>query len=369
MPYCPSCNNELSERALYCASCGVQAKCKACRDILDLKAHFCVSCGTPVGEGSSIHPERASRPDRVLSHNIIEFSEDAKSRHFHAEVSDAAVDSVSQSLGIFLSQRIGKPVSRVQRQTSNLDEVIVDGTDDIKDYEDDPHPIIEGAKALPVGSDLEILQRIFRRTGNKLELEDSRLKQNSQQDFVRRLTVLFLFAHELYGQQTVPRTDLNAILTKAKVYDSNSRQWIRDTDFITVDGDSVRLISRGREHAQKVINECLDPQKETTWSSQSKSRRRSSKGHSDEKEGEAEGGKARKGRRAKAESYTAQVKGLFERDFFAEGHTSKEVLAELERAGYTFEPRRINEVLLNLTKKGKLSRKQNESKVWVYKSG
>ena len=371
MQYCPSCSNEISERALYCPQCGAQAKCKVCRDMLDLNARFCVSCGTPVGEGTPVQPESAGSSRADTLHNIIEFSEDTKSRRFRAEVSDNAITSVSQPLALFLGTRIGKQVGRGQRQASNLDEAIVDEANDTDIYEDDAHLTIEGVKALPAGTDLEVLRRIFRRTSdNKLKLEDSRLKQNSQKEFVKRLTVLFLFANELEGQDATPRSDLNTLLTDAKVYDGNARQWISDTDCVTQEENLVRLVTPGREYAQKVLSEYLNSQLETTWSLETKSRRRGGKGRSGEKDGETEeGSKVRKSRKSRGESYTAKVRMLFESRFFADGRTEQEVQAELERVGYKFELRRIREALLGLTKKNNLSRNQDESGNWVYKSG
>ncbi|MEZ4677138.1 MAG: hypothetical protein R2932_23265 [Caldilineaceae bacterium] len=239
-------------------------------------------------------------------HNIIEFSEDAKSRHFRAEVSDTAINSVSQPLALFLGTRIGKQVNRNQRQVSNLNE-ISEESDSIDVY-DDSLPVIEGAKALPVSTDLDVLRRIFRRTNdNKLKLSDSRLKQNSQRDFVKRLTALFLFAHELEGQEAVPRPELNAALTDAKVYDSNARTWMNSTNLIDIEENTVRLAVPGRDYARKVLGEYLDPQIESTWSLESKNRRRPGKGRTSEKGEEAEeSGKTRKGRRARGDSYTAR---------------------------------------------------------------
>lgn len=371
MHYCPSCDNELPERAIYCPSCGAQAKCKSCRDILDPKARFCVSCGTPVGEGAQLQKEQTGHPDRKSLHNVIEFSEDAKSRHFRAEVSDTAINSVSQPLALFLGSRIGKQVNRSQRQANNADEVAANGADDLREYEDDSPRVIEGAKTLSVDADLEVLRRIFRRTNdNKLKLSDSRLKQDSQRDFVKRLTILFLYAHELEGQEAVLRIDLNAALSDAKVYDGNARTWIHNTDLIDQDGNSVRLALPGRDYARKALNDYLDPQIESTWSVESKSRRRTGKGRAAEKEGEVEeSDKTRKGRRPRESSYIAQINKLLENNFFSESRTGKEVQVELARTGYKFEGRRINEALLNLIKKGSLTRNQNESNVWAYKNG
>jgi hypothetical protein len=317
-----------------------------------------------------VQPERVAYPDRAPSTNVIEFSEDTKSRRFRAEVSDTAIDSVSQPLALFLGSRLGKRAIHGQRQTGSPDEVVTFTADEIREYEDDQSPLTDSAKALPVSSDLEVLRRIFRRTNdNKLKLTDSRLKQNSQRDFVKRLTALFLLAHELEGNEAVARADLNAVLTDAKIHDSNAVAWINSTDILELDGNFVRLALPGRDYARKVLGDYLDPQIEGIWSFGSKSRRRSSKSRTSEVEGESEeGAKGRKGPRARGESYKAKVNMLLDSNFFADGRTDKEVQAELQRKGFKFELRRIREALVALTQKDRLTRNQNESNDWVYKN-
>jgi hypothetical protein len=227
------------------------------------------------------------------------------------------------------------------------------------------------AQALPPSTDLEVLHRIFRVAGdNKLKLRDSRLKQSNKGDYVKRLTALFLLAHELEGREEVPRTDLNAALSDAKIYDSNARTWMRETDHLERDGDSVRLALPGRDFAQKVLQEYTDPNIETKWSVGSKSRTRLTKkraGVATEDE-EATIEKNSHGRRPQGTSYTAKVTALFDAGFFTEGQTGKDVKEELQRQGFKFELRRISEALLNLTKKKKLTRNQNDSGEWVYEN-
>lgn len=371
MQCCPSCNSELPERAIYCGICGAQAKCKACRDILDPKARFCVNCGTPVGEGNPKPVELSNGSAREPSHNIIEFNEDAKSRRFHAEVSDKAIDSISQPLALFFGTRIVKQVNSGQRQVNNTDTASTENNDDIKIPEGENHPVIDGTKVISVKSDLDVLHQIFRRTSdNKLKLSDPRLKQkDTQRDFVKRLTVLFLYAHELEGMESVPRDDWNALLTDAKVYDSNARSWLNTTDLLDLDENSIRLSLPGRDFARTVIKEYLDPQVEGTWSLESKTRRRTSKVRTEQAEGEGvEGNKNRKSRRAKGESYTAKVRMLFESRFFAEGRTEQEVHAELVRRGFKFELRRVRGAMVALTQSDNLTRSQDESGNWVYKN-
>lgn len=365
MQLCPSCNKELSERAIFCSWCGLQAKCKACGDILDSGARFCVSCGTPVGEGNPIQTEHTGTPPR----NVIEFSEDSKSRHFRAEVSDSAIDSVSQPLALFLGTRILKPVSRSQKQTYRLDKIIDSNLDETEESENIGYSKPEEALGLPAGTDIEVLRRIFRRTGDdKLRLNDSRLKQSNQRDFVKRLTSLFLYAHELEGQEFVPRSDLNAALSDAKIYDANARTWITKTEYIDQDGDLVTLTLPGRDYAQKVLKEYLNPQIEGTWSSESKTRRRITKQPNEKERESGEEGTTRRGRKVGVNSYTNQVRAIFDQGFFTQGRTGQDVQSELKRLGYNFELRRINEALVKLVKKGNLTRNEEQPNKWIYQN-
>ena len=114
MQTCPSCKNELSEKALHCGSCGVQARCKVCREILYLNARYCENCGAPRGETSSSQPHNQDDGTTDPRMNIIEFEEDTRSRRFRARVTDRAIDSVSNPLSHFLAQGIVAQPRRVR---------------------------------------------------------------------------------------------------------------------------------------------------------------------------------------------------------------------------------------------------------------
>jgi hypothetical protein len=121
-------------------------------------------------------------------------------------------------------------------------------------------------------SERDTLRRIFRYDGDKLSLEDHRLKQTSQRDFVRRLTYLFLYAHSLEGRETVPREDLNQLLRDAGVFDSNASSWISSSkDFIKEESD-LRIIVPGKDIARKILEEVADPSATGSWDYDSRSR-------------------------------------------------------------------------------------------------
>jgi len=79
--------------------------------------------------------------------------------------------------------------------------------------------------------------------------------------------------------------------------------------------------------------------------------------------------KAPRKRRARGTSYRGQVIGLMNEGFFKSKRTGEEVRDELIRRGHNFPLNRINEALLSLTQKQKLSRAVNAHSVWEYENG
>ena len=63
----------------------------------------------------------------------------------------------------------------------------------------------------------------------------------------------------------------------AKVNDSNARKWIANSDLLSRDGNLIGLSVPGRERAQEVLRQVLDPNLETKWILGSKSSTRTSK--------------------------------------------------------------------------------------------
>jgi hypothetical protein len=114
--------------------------------------------------------------------------------------------------------------------------------------------------------DAEKLQDIFRYNGDQLRLKETRLKANNKLDAARRLAYLFLYAHELEGRHEIPRTVLNEELKKAGYYATNVVTWISNSSDLFREEDRVGLQKSGREEAQKVLAEVLDPNIPNNWS-------------------------------------------------------------------------------------------------------
>ncbi len=210
----------------------------------------------------------------------------------------------------------------------------------------------------------------LRFSDNKLKLDNPHLKQSSQRDFVQRLSVLFLHAYELKGREAVPRSELDEVLTDAKVYDGNARTWIAKSDLLSRDGHLIGLNAPGRERAKEVLRQVFDSNFETKWTFGSGSRVRAGKGNRKKEEEDAgqTGGAPSRGRRQKGTSYVAWVKKLIDEGFFKRERTGQDVVVELERRGHKFTLGRINDALVRSTKTDVLSRDKNASGDWVYQN-
>ena len=125
-------------------------------------------------------------------------------------------------------------------------------------------------------------------------------------DFVRRLTYLFLYAHELEGRETVTDKDLIAVLNDAKVIDAfgNARNWIKNSPELLIEGENVGLSVPGRERAREVIAQLLNNEIDGTWTLANLSRASGAKTSSATAKDGAQGsktGQRRGGRASKVE--------------------------------------------------------------------
>lgn len=134
------------------------------------------------------------------------------------------------------------------------DEIIVDA------------PIQHSLASAESRTDAEKLRQIFRYNGDQLRLSEPRLKVNNKLDAARRLTYLFLYAHELEGRHEIQRKVLKEELKKAGYYDSNAGNWINKSLDLFREEDRVGLQKSGREEAQKVLAQVLDPNIQNNWS-------------------------------------------------------------------------------------------------------
>jgi hypothetical protein len=373
MQVCPSCSNVLSERGSHCPSCGVQARCKACQGILDLGARFCVDCGTSVGEGavSAVHRNGENGVSASSSpYNLIRFHQDNRGCDLDAKLTDRAFEAGGEVLSLVIAARAGVQVKR-HRHAPSADLVIDDpqlvlpgivtdnGDDGAQEAQEASE--VQPRKAIPAGTDAETLKLIFRFDSDKVKLINTELKATKQEDFIGRLSVLFLYAHELEGRESIARSCLNEVLEDVKVYGGTAKSYIANSKDLVRDKGKVALSVPGRMRAVQVLKEFRDPAVKTDWSLESSRKgARSTKGGAKAGKG-SEADKPAKGHRARGNSYTAQITKLYKENFFAKKRTTEAVHAELENRRFTFPLYRINEALTAMTRSGKLYSTKNEA--------
>jgi hypothetical protein len=265
---CPLCGEALVERGYFCKACARQVRCKSCREVLEPAAVACVECGMKIGEDAAQPTAPALVGAGALPHhrNTLSYEETRSRRTFHASLTDTAIQGLGEVFGDFFAPRNAvRPATQPRRFGSDglaLPSAKVDSANG-GGYQE-PMPAISQPEQ-PVGEQERVL-KLFQPNGELLELKDNRLKAKSQSDFVRRLTYLVLYAHELHGRACTSYDALRTIEQAAKVWDANTRAWLAKRVGFTADGENnLKLTAPGREDAIKALNEALDPEIQDEW--------------------------------------------------------------------------------------------------------
>ncbi len=274
---CPTCGSALSERGFFCKACAAQARCFSCKEILEPEAAACVECGTTVGSRPANGVPSATNIATAPAHrNTIAFREDRNSRSFEASLTDHAMQGIGGVLGEFIVQRASPQGVQSQRRVNREIEVLPSNTlpasTVIEGETETVDTLPPSANVVPPPSqenpERPRLLRIFTVKGDSFELSDNRLKAKSGAEYLRRLTYLFLYAHEIWGRPETNEAELKRILKAAKIWDEsgNANRWLNKRNGITNgDEDKVKLIASGREEAVKTLNEAHDTNVPDTW--------------------------------------------------------------------------------------------------------
>lgn len=270
---CPNCDKQLSERGLFCSACAAQARCSKCRALLERGGLACVECGTRVGESSNTELPDKLEHRRFGGQNTILFREDKNTRSLEASLSDSALQGIGESFtGLFLQRGAVRPLGNAHlfnRGNASIDlkALPVSRGDDASS---DPlqNPEVPVPPAMAFSSDQVRIGKIFKATGDGLELVDNRVKATNLSDYVRRLTYLFLYAEECHGRLSVNEHDVVEMLKASKAWDKsgNSRRWLTKRVLIKDEGDeAIKLTGPGREEAIKILDQALDVSVEDKW--------------------------------------------------------------------------------------------------------
>jgi hypothetical protein len=266
---CPLCSVTLAERGYYCQSCAAQVRCKACREMLEPGAAACVECGARISESAHNGPTAATdkAPSGLEPHrNTLSYGENRSNRSFSASLTDTAIQGLGDVLGEFFARRDSvRPASHAPKTIAPALALPTPSTSS-NGGAGHPEVVPPPSNAWLVPGDKERVLRLFSANGEVLELKDNRLKAKSQSDFVRKLTYLFLYAHELHGRPLTSHDDLRAVQQTAKVWDANTRKWLAKRVGFTADSENrYKLNTPGKEDAIKALNDALNPEIQDEW--------------------------------------------------------------------------------------------------------
>ena len=239
---CIICDSEIPDRAKFCPKCKSQIKCVECNAVLEKGSEICIECGFSV--------------QKVKNENMntVEYSESKNSRKFKANFTNEVGQGIGEAFGIVLKGNLN---NRKPLKLSKPDSI--ENEDSENETIDTEYQQVEETLG-----DRKI-QDIFRKTGDKTTLYETRLKAQSKRDYSIRLTLLFLYYRQQNKEEQVPRSDLTSILKDASIEDANWRRWLRNNNLVSVHDDFVELTAPGREQAKTVLQEVFDTEIEDKW--------------------------------------------------------------------------------------------------------
>jgi hypothetical protein len=245
----------------------------SCRALLEPSAAACVECGAKVGEPGTFSTQSG---DEVPSgRNTLSFQEDKNTRKFDASLTDSAMQALGSVFGDLFAQRGTVRAAQqfpilppTQSPTFEAGRLPAPPPAIAPDEPTIPPADVTTTPVTEANPDKVGVLRIFSSNGDKLELMDNRLKASNASDYVRRLTYLFLYAHECHGRMSVAEQDLNALIQTAKMMDpsGNARTWIRKRIGIADEGEGrLKLTFKGREDAQNALRNAVDTNIPDVW--------------------------------------------------------------------------------------------------------
>lgn len=250
---CIYCDTSQPENGFFCPNCFKQTRCKHCNEVLIKDAKICVYCGEEIGQRNA-----------TVNMNTIEFSETETGRKFKASFTDTVGQSISDSFGMILANKVGS------RKTISSPQSSINGNFQPVKTEDADAEVINEQSEIAVSTtgsttELEQLKKIFKEDGENISLLETRLKATSKRDYGIRLALVFLYYKHLLGIDNVPRSNLTAILKDASVEDSNFRYWLRNNPLIGVSNNLVHIKAPGKDKAKKYLTEIFDSEIKDKW--------------------------------------------------------------------------------------------------------
>ena len=252
-------------------------------------------CGTAVGVGANVPAPNGNGSQK----NTLELQEDTRSRSLRISFTDAAIGSIGETVNQLLSDKLASHGRRMPKAPADhSDEVaMLPAPSADRTINEAVHPQQHvGAKSpIQATDDRDRMRNIFEPDGEDFRLEENRLKADSRLDYARRLTYLFIYAHELEGRKPITYASVKKTLETSKVWDSNTHNLLQHKMAVHIEENMVRLKKEGREKAIRVMDEILDADhSDPGWTPESQSKTGRSGGDAKEPKSRSTGTVGRK---------------------------------------------------------------------------
>lgn len=350
---CSNCQSELAIESVFCKQCGTQLKCKKCGTSREGNANFCIACG----ESFSLI---SGNTERAI--NKIEFSQKGNSKTMTANFTDEVGVYLA---GAFNSVVTGHPIPpknpfrnslQITSGKNNGNGVIREAASNIQDVE-----VIEVNFA-------DTIAKIFKQNDDgRLEIVDNRLKEKSKFDKIKRLSVLFVYAKKMSGEESSARDELNNLITQEKLSINDFRKFL-STDaqkyFSVKENGSFSLLTGGKDYAEQILDQIANPDYKPN---QSKAGRKAVKKSTSGSSANTESNGNKKSGSINP-SALEMMKKLATENYFSNNRKLNDIVAYCgEKKAVKFSPQLVSIALSRLIKDEVLDREKKEGQYEYWK--
>lgn len=217
--------------------------------MLDAESNYCIECGETI-----INKQNGNR-----AINEVEYDQKGNSKSFKAKFTD--------EVGVFFASAFNTVVNGTTSVGKNPFQKALTGiSSKVQSFTalNGKEKLDNFQEAIIINADdySELIAKIFKENeAGKLELKDNRLKEKSSLDKMKRLVVLFCFAKKLMGIESVSREEINEIVAREKLADSNYRKFMTKDAFKYIserDKGNYAILAGGEDYAKEILTQIAD---------------------------------------------------------------------------------------------------------------